>query len=105
PARLGWIDRDALREAARVRLARVGLAELDPDRLAGSLGIAQQQLVEIDAALSAPGDVLILDEPTASLGDAEAERLFAEMKAVTSAGAAIVYVSHRLEEVRRVADR
>ena len=105
PARLGWIDRDALRAAARARLERVGLGALDPDRPAATLGIAQQQLLEIAAALAKPCDVLILDEPTAALSDAESERLFDEIRALAAAGTAVVYVSHRLDEVRRIAGR
>jgi ribose transport system ATP-binding protein len=105
PARLGWLDRRALRVRARARLERVGLGALDPDRPAATLGIAQQQLVEIAAALAGPCAVLILDEPTAALSDAEAERLFAEIEALAAAGTAVVYVSHRLDEVRRVASR
>jgi ribose transport system ATP-binding protein len=105
PSRLGWIDRRALRTEARRRLERVGLSDLDPDRPVASLGVAPQQLVEIAAALARRCDVLILDEPTAALSDREAERLFAQILRVRSEGTAVLYVSHRLEEVRRVADR
>jgi ribose transport system ATP-binding protein len=105
PARLGWIDRRALREEAGARLRRVGLDALDPARPAATLSVAQQQLVEIASALAGPCRVLILDEPTASLADADAERLFARIAELAAAGTAVVYVSHRLHEVRRIADR
>jgi ribose transport system ATP-binding protein len=105
PARLGWIDRRALRSEARRRLERVGLAELDPDRPLAMLGAGQQQMVEIAVALAHACDVLILDEPTASLSDRETGQLFDQIRRATGAGAAVVYVSHRLDEVRRVAGR
>ena len=105
PSRFGWIDRRRLQAEARRRLECVGLSDLDPDRPVASLGVARQQLVAIAAALARRGDVLILDEPTAALSDREAERLFAQIVRVTSEGTAVLYVSHRLDEVRRVADR
>lgn len=105
PHRWGWIDRAALARRARAALARVGLGDLDPHRPVHSLGIGQQQMVEIAAGLARRCDVLILDEPTAALTGAEIERLFAQIAALKAAGAGILYISHRLEEVRRVADR
>jgi ribose transport system ATP-binding protein len=105
PSRLGFIRREELRTEARRRLERVGLCDLDADRPVSSLGVGQRQLVEIAAALARPCDVLILDEPTAALSEAQAERLFGELERVTSAGAGVLYVSHRLDEVRRVAHR
>jgi ribose transport system ATP-binding protein len=105
PSRLGFVDRRALREQARVALGRVGLQELEPERSVSSLGVGQRQMLAVAAALAAPCRVLILDEPTAALGEHEAERLFAEMERLKGEGAAILYVSHRLEEVRRLADR
>ncbi len=104
PSRLGFVDRRALREQARVALGRVGLLELEPKRSVSSLGVGQRQMLAVAAALAAPCRVLILDEPTAALGEHEAERLFAEMERLKGEGAAILYVSHRLEEVRRLAD-
>lgn len=105
PHRGGWIDRAALARRARAALARVGLGDLDPHRPVHTLGIGQQQMVEIAAGLARRCDVLILDEPTAALTGAEIERLFAQIAALKAAGAGILYISHRLEEVRRVADR
>jgi len=105
PTRLGFVDRRALHDRARTALARVGLDVLDLDRPVRSLGIGQRQMLAVAAALARPCRVLILDEPTAALSEHEAERLFAEMARLQAAGTAILYVSHRLEEVRRLADR
>jgi ribose transport system ATP-binding protein len=105
PTRLGVIDRGRLRADAIAALARVGLADLSPDRLLASLGIGQQQLVEIAAALARRSDVLILDEPTAALTPSEAEALFAQIQRLCGEGAGVLYISHRLAEVERLAHR
>ena len=105
PRRFGFIDRRALRERARAVLARVGLEGLDPERTVASLGIGQRQMLAVAGALARPCRVLILDEPTAALAEHEAERLFAEIERLKAEGGAVLYVSHRLEEVRRLADR
>jgi ribose transport system ATP-binding protein len=105
PTRAGLIDRRRVRAEAAAALARLGLDDLDPDTPLGSVGIGHQQLVEIAAALARPCRVLLLDEPTAALTDPQVERLFAELRALKARGAGIVYVSHRLEELRQIADR
>jgi ribose transport system ATP-binding protein len=105
PSRFGWIDRRRLRAEARRRLERVGLSGLDPDRPLASLGVAGRQLVQISAALARRCDLLVLDEPTAALSDREAERVFAQIGRVRAEGTAVLYVSHRLKEVCRLADR
>lgn len=105
PHRWGWINRAQLHASARSALARVGLADLDPARQIGSLGVGQQQLVEIAAGLSRSCRVLILDEPTAALTDGEIEHLFQQLSRLRSGGVGILYISHRLEEIRRIADR
>ncbi|MCX2728408.1 sugar ABC transporter ATP-binding protein [Thermomicrobium sp. 4228-Ro] len=90
-------------EAARV-LERVG-APLDPQRQVRELSVAQKQLVEIARALSQDVRVLILDEPTSSLSLQETERLFEILRGLRAQGVAIIYISHRLEEVFTLADR
>jgi len=105
PSRLGFVDRRALREQAQAALDRVGLAGIDPERPVRSLGVGQRQMLAVAAALARPCRALILDEPTAALSEHEAERLFAEIERLKAEGAAILYVSHRLEEIRRLADR
>ncbi len=105
PHRWGWIDYATLHDRARTALARVGLADLDPARPIHTLGVGQQQLVEIAAGLARRCQVLILDEPTAALTQTEIERLFSQIAALRAAGTGLLYISHRLEEIRRMADR
>jgi ribose transport system ATP-binding protein len=105
PRRAGFILFAELYAQARKALARVGLGDLDPAAPAGSLGVGQQQLVEIAAALSQNCRVLILDEPTAALTDPEIERLFENIRRLQTEGVGIIYVSHRMDEIRRIANR
>ena len=104
-ARAGWIDRSGCRKRAREALAQLGHEGLDLDRPAGSFGIAEQQVIEIARALLARPRVLILDEPTSSLTQADAARLFNVLGRLRSQGVAIIHISHFLEECRLVADR
>ncbi len=98
------IDWKAREARASELLARVGAA-IAPDRLVETLSMPEQQLVEIAKALGADATVLIMDEPTASLTEREAQHLFAVIERVRTAGAGVIYISHRLEEVITVADR
>ena len=98
------IDRNVRRRAARRLLDRVG-ARISPDALAGDLSMPEQQLVEIAKALDADASVLIMDEPTASLGDRDTENLFRIIDEIRASGAAVVYISHRFEELFRLANR
>jgi len=98
------VDWRARRRRAEELLARVG-ARISPDAMAGSLRMAEQQLVEIARALGMRAHVLLMDEPTAALAQPEAERLLALVRELRAQGTGIVYISHRLEEVFRVADR
>jgi len=97
----GWIDRTRLREQTRSALRRVGLDTLDPDLPVRALGVGQQQLIEIAAGLSRKCRVLILDEPTAALTDPEIDQLFARIGELRAAGTGILYISHRMDEIRR----
>jgi ribose transport system ATP-binding protein len=105
PHRWGWIDYGSLHEQARTALARVGMVHLDPRRHVRTLGVGQQQLIEIAAGLARRCDVLILDEPTAALTGPEVDRLFTQIDALKAAGTGVIYISHRLEEITRIADR
>ncbi|EMF5217654.1 sugar ABC transporter ATP-binding protein [Pseudomonas aeruginosa] len=105
PRRAGWIDRRRLRAAAREAMAQVGLEAIDPDTLVGDLGIGHQQMVEIARNLIGDCRLLILDEPTAMLTAREVDMLFEQVERLRERGVAIVYISHRLEEVARISQR
>ncbi|BCS35789.1 sugar ABC transporter ATP-binding protein [Luteitalea sp. TBR-22] len=105
PHRFGIIDRAALRTHAVRALNAVGLGDLDPLTPVHRLGIGQQQLVEIAAALTRECRVLVLDEPTAALSAAEVERLFGHIRRLREQGLGILYITHRTDEIRRIADR
>ncbi|HBO4610419.1 TPA: sugar ABC transporter ATP-binding protein [Pseudomonas aeruginosa] len=105
PRRAGWIDRRRLRAAAREAMAQVGLEAIDPDTLVGDLGIGHQQMVEIARNLIGDCRLLILDEPTAMLTAREVDMLFEQVERLRERGVAIVYISHRLEELVRISQR
>ena len=105
PNRAGWISRRRLHELARPLMARVGLGEIHPDTPVGQLGIGHQQMVEIARNLAGSCRVLLLDEPTAMLTAHEVGLLFTQIERLKREGVALVYVSHRLEELARVAER
>jgi rhamnose transport system ATP-binding protein len=97
-------------DARRMRRDALGLFEqlgvrLDPDRIARGLSIADQQLVEIAKALTAQARVIVMDEPTAALTTTEVERLFGIAETLRARGAAILFISHRLEEVFQLCKR
>ena len=98
------VDWKARRRRAQELLDRVG-ARIDPDAEALSLSMPQQQLVEIARALGADARILILDEPTASLGDDDARHLLDVIRELRGRGGGMIYISHRLEELPEIADR
>jgi ribose transport system ATP-binding protein len=104
-ARRGWIDRRGSRERARAALAQLGHETLELDRLAGEFSIAEQQIIEIARALLIQPQVLIMDEPTSSLAQADTEKLFAAISRLRRQGVSVIYISHFLEECRLIADR
>ena len=105
PRRLGFVDYARLHAMAREALAAVGLDAIDPAMPVSRLGVGQQQLVEIAAALARPCRLLLLDEPTAALTDPEIDLLFAHIRRLKAEGVGVIYVSHRMEELRRITDR
>mgnify|MGYP000153280498 CR=1 FL=1 len=106
PRRFGLVDWTALKTSAASALARLGLDHLDPKRPMSELGAGDQMLVRIAASLIGGGAWLyVMDEPTAALTTAEADRLFGVIGDLVRQGAAILYVSHRMGEVMRLADR
>ncbi|CAN5876624.1 sugar ABC transporter ATP-binding protein [soil metagenome] len=104
PGRAGFVNRRAEKERAGRLLERVGL-QVDPDRTVSGLTVAEQQRVEIAKALAIDAKVLILDEPTATLAEREIEGLFEVIRDLTSHGIAVLYISHRLDEIFHIADR
>lgn len=104
PRKRGLIDRQRIRSESAELLARVGL-KVSPDTLVDNLPIGQQQLVEIARALSVNARVLIMDEPTSSLSQHETERLLEVVKELRANGVSVIYISHRLGEVKELADR
>ena len=101
---LGLVDRRAERAGALEHLEHLGVP-INPRTLISDLSVAKQQLVEIAKALSFHSDILIMDEPTAALPEEEVHRLFSLIRSLKEQGLAIIFVSHRLEEVVEIADR
>lgn len=104
PTRFGLVDHQAVRARAKELLAAHRF-DLDPDAIVGDLGPAQRQLIEICKALAEEAKLLLLDEPTSSLGEREIEDLFITIRNLKAKGIGIVYVSHRLPECFAIGDR
>ena len=103
PLRGGFIDDTRIAEESRKFLSMVGL-DVDPATLVGDLTIGRQQMVEIAKALSVDARVLIMDEPTSSLSQKETENLFEVIKDLRQRGVSVIYISHRLGEVKELSD-
>jgi inositol transport system ATP-binding protein len=99
----GWIDRARRDSQARELLAEAGVS-IDPRSRMGDLTVAEQQSVEIAKALARRADLVIMDEPTSALSDREAEALFRIIAGLKRRGAAVLYISHRMQEILRLAD-
>ena len=104
PRKMGLIDKATIVEQSRRYLDMVGL-NVDPTVLADDLPIGQQKLVEIAKALSVNSRILIMDEPTSSLSQGEADRLFEVIHQLRDNGVSVIYISHRLGEVKALANR
>ena len=100
----GRIDRETMNKRASEQLHRLGL-DVPPTALVRTLRVAAQQQVEIAKALTLKARLLILDEPTAALGGEETDRLFAQIDQLRKQGVSFIHISHRLEEIARIADR
>lgn len=104
PQRLGFINKRSIREQAAKILEKVGL-DIPPKTPLKSLPIGKQQMVEIAKALSFDARVLIMDEPTSSLSSHESQQLFKLIHELRNRGISVIYISHRLGEVKELADR
>ena len=103
PRRFGFVDHAAMRRRTVELLERLGIA-LDPDHEVASLAVANQQMVEIAKAVSYAPDILIMDEPTSSLTEREVQHLFGIIRRLREQGRAIVYISHKMNEIFAIAD-
>ncbi|WP_275560289.1 sugar ABC transporter ATP-binding protein [Streptomyces sp. 5-6(2022)] len=101
----GFVRSRAARTATAALLTRLGHPEIDPGRLVGDLSAAGQQIVSMARALSHDVRLIVMDEPSAALDPDEVDNLFRIVGDLTAAGVAVVYISHRLEEIRRIGDR
>lgn len=99
-----WISWRGLSQQTKVILDRLGLA-IDPMRVVRNLSVAEQQMVEIARALSMESRLIVMDEPTSALSETEVHQLFQIMRDLREHGLSIIFVSHRLEEVREICDR
>ncbi|RUU77369.1 sugar ABC transporter ATP-binding protein, partial [Mesorhizobium sp. M7A.T.Ca.TU.009.01.1.2] len=104
PRRFGIVDRDQCTRRAREIIARLGVSFSARD-MVSSLSLGERQLVEIARALSTNARIIVMDEPTTSLTSRETDRLFEVIATLKSQGIAIIYISHRMEEVYQLADR
>ena len=104
PRRLGFIDRAAQRRVAEAALARAGAHDVHPLAPVSSLPLSRRQMVEIAKALARDPRILILDEATSALTAADVERVYVLLKRLRSEGLAIVYISHRMNEIAELAD-
>ncbi|MFN8520347.1 MAG: sugar ABC transporter ATP-binding protein [Chloroflexota bacterium] len=102
--RLGVLDRASMRRASEALMARLGL-DIDSDRAVDRLRVGQRQLVEIAKALSLDTRIIVMDEPTSALSDSEVAHLFRVIRGLRAHGVAIIYISHRLDEIFAIADR
>jgi ribose transport system ATP-binding protein len=100
----GFIDRSAMIEQAGLQLCALGV-EISPCDLVADLGVAEQQMVEVAKALSVDAKILVMDEPTSALTEKEITRLFTVIRALRAKGVAVIYISHRMEELFQIGDR
>jgi ribose transport system ATP-binding protein len=105
PSRFGFSNRGSARRQARELMRRLGHPEIPPGREVGLLSAAGQQLVSMARALAHDAKLIIMDEPTAALAADEVDNLFRVVEDLTDDGVAVVYISHRLDEIRRIGDR
>jgi len=99
-----FLDEKTINTMAKNLLIKLGI-DIDPKELVGDLTVGRQQMVEIAKAISFESKVLVLDEPTAALSDTEIDALFRVMRDLRSQGVGMIYISHRLDEIKQITDR
>nr|WP_245999448.1 ATP-binding cassette domain-containing protein [Paracoccus methylarcula] len=104
PASRGIVNRKRMSERAKPVLDRLGV-DFPPSTMVGDLSLGERQLVEIARAIASDARIIVMDEPTTSLSSRESEKLFAAIRGLTAHGIAVIYISHRMEEVYRLSDR
>lgn len=102
---MGFLDRETMIRQTRDILDHLHLENLDPESRVADLSVGQQQMVEIAKALSQQAEILILDEPTSALSDRETRELFSVISELKARGVAMIYISHKMDEIRQIADR
>lgn len=100
----GRLDKAEMNRQAKEQLAKLGITDLDPDTVVGNLTVGRQQMVEIAKALLINAKVLVMDEPSSALSNAEIEEMFRVVRELRDQGCAIVYISHRLQELHHIVD-
>jgi ribose transport system ATP-binding protein len=105
PTRAGFVRRGEMRRQVTDALGRLHHPDIHPAARVGDLSIGAQQLVEVARALAADARIVVMDEPTSSLTQADTEVLFEVIRALRDSGVSVIYISHFLEEVRAIADR
>jgi ABC-type sugar transport system ATPase subunit len=103
PRTLGWVNRNQMRERAQAMLREIG-ADFDVDSPISFFSTAQEQMVQIAAAVGVKAQIIVMDEPTSSLSAHESEQLFALLKKLKMRGITVIYVSHRMEEIFQLCD-
>ncbi len=101
----GTIDSKEMNRQAKEQLAKLGITDIAPDEIVENLTVGRQQMVEIGKALLINAKILIMDEPSSSLSDAEITEMFRIVRELKSMGTAIIYISHRLQELHHIVDK
>lgn len=101
----GILNTKEMRKQCKANLETLGVSNIDPDDLAGELSVGKQQMIEIARALSTNAELIVMDEPTAALTDREIESLFEVVESLRKQDVAVIYISHRMEEIFRICDR
>ncbi|SFB12188.1 ribose transport system ATP-binding protein [Lentibacillus halodurans] len=101
----GVLNTKTMRKQCEANLQKLGVSNIHPDDIAGDLSVGKQQMIEIARAISTNAELIVMDEPTAALTDREIESLFDVVESLRKQGVAVIYISHRMEEIFRICDQ